>query len=86
MVTGPHAGMVPEPMGLRSLVKRSRAARHAQQNGWDVEQTKNGHFRLSRGAHIVVIAGTASDWRSDRNALSKLRRCERGICQCGRNH
>jgi predicted RNA binding protein YcfA (HicA-like mRNA interferase family) len=50
--------------------------REAQRQGWRVEQTKGGHWRLYApdGEHIVHAAGTPSDTRSLDNTLAQMRR------------
>lgn len=54
---------------LRKIVKALEA------QGFTVTVTANGHLMVSRGGQVIaVLAGSASDWRSIRNALAVLKR------------
>lgn len=49
----------------------------AAQYGRRVERTKKGHFKLiciRNEKQLVVVSGTASDYRALKNALSLLKR------------
>ncbi len=47
----------------------------AKEQGFTVETTRRGHLRVWQGDRLITtFAGTASDWRSARNALAALRR------------
>lgn len=50
--------------------------RELERQGFTVERTKGSHWlvRNSEGRAVCTIAGTASDWRSLRNAISQLRK------------
>lgn len=51
--------------------------RRAVAQGWRYETLSNGHFRLlppDRTRPAVVLAGSSSDQRALRNAISLLRR------------
>lgn len=46
-----------------------------EEQGFEVRTTRKGHLSVSRDGRIVVVfAGTPSDWRSMRNAISRARR------------
>lgn len=54
---------------LRKIVKALEA------QGFEVETTSKGHLVVSRdGALVATFSGTASDWRSIRNTLARLKR------------
>lgn len=48
----------------------------ATKQGWRVEQTKGGHWRLYApdGEHIVHAASTPSDHRALANTIAQMRR------------
>ncbi|MBT1003954.1 hypothetical protein KIH31_15290 [Paenarthrobacter sp. DKR-5] len=49
--------------------------RKLTRQGFDVRRTRGGHFAVrAAGVQVTVLAGTASDWRSTRNDLARLRR------------
>lgn len=49
----------------------------AKERGWKVEPTKNSHFRLTRGDHVVIAAGSPRNpSRSLANTLAHMKRCE----------
>ena len=51
--------------------------RAAKEQGWDVGRTKKGHLKFvppDLTKHIVIEAGTPSDWRAVNNLLSQLKR------------
>jgi hypothetical protein len=52
-----------------------RLKRLARDNGWEVEQTRNNHvaFVAPNGKRFVT-SGTASDRRSMRNHIARLRK------------
>lgn len=58
---------------MRKEMKELVAAAQAQ--GWRVEQTSKGHWRLYApdGVHIVHLPGTPSDHRSFDNCVAKMR-------------
>ncbi len=47
---------------------------------WTVTITSGGHIRLThrRSGKTLFASRTPSDWRSDRNLASQVRRAERG--------
>lgn len=51
-----------------------RILRDARRQGWDVERTKGGHWRLYApdGKNIVHAAGTPSDVRSLERLVSRM--------------
>lgn len=50
----------------------------AQAEGWTVTRTGSGHLRFTKpGRTPIFTSSTASDFRSDRNARSRLRRADR---------
>lgn len=50
--------------------------RFAEDHGWVVVPTKNGHLQWrSPGGEIVTSGSTESDWRAHRNHVARLRRC-----------
>lgn len=52
-----------------------KIAKALERQGFEVKVTKKGHISVTRdGRFVVVLAGTASDWRSMRNALAAARR------------
>lgn len=54
---------------LKKVVKALRA------QGFDVTVTRKGHLMVTHeGRFVTVFAGTASDWRSIKNALAAARR------------
>lgn len=61
----------------RSLIKRSQAASWADAHGWGLTLTKGQHLRARcpTGCCLVIISNSSSDYRSDRNAISLMRRC-----------
>lgn len=49
----------------------------ARERGWQVEVTKGSHFRLTRGEHLVIAAGSPRNpSRSLANTLAHMKRCE----------
>lgn len=51
--------------------------RAAEEQGFEVRRTKKGHWQFKPpdpNKQIVVLSGTPSDHRSERNALARLRR------------
>lgn len=43
--------------------------------GFAITRTKRGHWKVTLGSQYVTsFAGTASDWRSDKNALADCKR------------
>lgn len=46
------------------------------EQGFDVQRTRKGHFtvRTADGEYVTTLAGTPSDSRGTKNALSALRR------------
>lgn len=50
--------------------------REARRQGWRVERTKKGHYKLwpPDGGPPEILPGTPSDWRSLKNAIARLRR------------
>lgn len=42
--------------------------------GWIIERTTRNHYKVTKGAEVVVLAGTPSDPRSLRNMRAELRR------------
>jgi hypothetical protein len=71
---------------MNTKTKRTAAYQHAVRNGWEIGRTKGGHLSLRLGVHTVYAPMTPSDWRGEKNALAKLRRCESGMCQCYLRH
>lgn len=58
---------------VRQLIRRLR------KQDFDVCQTDGGHYRVSaNGGPYIVIPATPSDWRSLKNAKSRLRKI--GYC------
>jgi hypothetical protein len=54
---------------LRPLVRR------LDRQGFTCKRTRRGHVAVRAGGLVVaVLSGSPSDWRSDRNALARLRR------------
>lgn len=55
---------------VRKLLKAIEA------QGFEVTRTKKGHWLITTGdgQFVAMLAGTASDWRSWRNAIAALRR------------
>lgn len=54
---------------LKKIVKALR------EQGFDVKVTRKGHLTVTRDGRLVTtFSGTASDWRSMKNALSHARR------------
>ncbi|TME30806.1 MAG: hypothetical protein E6I66_08625 [Chloroflexi bacterium] len=55
---------------VRELVEKAR------RQGWRAEQLPNGHWKLLApdGIGIVWLAGTPSDHRWRKNAISRMRR------------
>jgi len=55
---------------LRKLLDAIEAA------GFTAKRTSDGHYvvRSGEGGYVTTLAGTPSDWRSNRNALAALRR------------
>lgn len=50
----------------------------AQGEGWTVTRTEGGHLRFTKpGRAPIYTSSTASDFRADRNARSRLRRADR---------
>jgi hypothetical protein len=51
-----------------------------ESQGYGIRYTKRGHVVVysPEGKRLATFAGTASDWRSIRNSLSRMRRAERG--------
>jgi len=54
---------------------------YAKKRGWDIEQTKNQHYRLTHPRHrtIVFTPSSPSDHRSFAAVKTKMRRVERGL-------
>jgi predicted RNA binding protein YcfA (HicA-like mRNA interferase family) len=50
--------------------------REAERQGWQVRQTKNGHWQAFSpdGAGIVTTGGTPSDHKALKNFVAQLRR------------
>lgn len=54
---------------LRELLKE------LERQGFSVSRTKKGHWAVRKDGRLVTtIAGSASDWRSNRNAIAVARR------------
>lgn len=46
-----------------------------EDQGFEIRFTKKGHVTVGLdGKLVATLAGTASDWRSAKNALARLRR------------
>lgn len=61
---------------MRKLIKA------LEDQGFEIRITKKGHVTVGKdGVLIATLAGTASDWRSGRNALARLKRA--GFRQTG---
>jgi hypothetical protein len=73
-------------MAIAGKTKRTAAYQHADKNGWEIGRTRSGHLAMRKDGHIVYAPSTPSDWRGEKNALAKLRRCERGQCHCHLRH
>ena len=58
--------------------KRLRGLRREYPN-WVITLTSGGHIRLThrRSGKTIFASRTPSDWRSDRNLASQVRRVER---------
>jgi hypothetical protein len=65
------------------LEKRSPLlARHARENGWTVEGlAPSGHVRLRHGrtGKRYTVAASPSDHRASKNAISWMKKIERGF-------
>jgi predicted RNA binding protein YcfA (HicA-like mRNA interferase family) len=48
----------------------------ARKQGWVVERTRNGHWRLRApdGVTTVIVAGTSGDQNSIQHAVARMRR------------
>lgn len=54
---------------LRKIVEALRS------QGFEVEETAKQHLVVSKdGRRVATLSGTASDWRSIRNGLARLKR------------
>lgn len=58
---------------MRKDLKKVVKALEAQ--GFEVRVTKRGHVAVYRdGRFVVMFAGTASDWRSMKNSITRAKR------------
>lgn len=53
-----------------------RLVRDAEQQGWTVSETRNGHFKFQApdGEFTYIAASTPSEYRGNRNMLAALKR------------
>jgi predicted RNA binding protein YcfA (HicA-like mRNA interferase family) len=52
-----------------------RLFKSLEEQGFEVTQTRNGHYRIRKdGRWVAIMAGTPSDRRAWLNAIAQLRR------------
>lgn len=59
-------------MGKSSEVQK--LLRELRRQGFETTMTKGGHYRVTKGEHMVHMPATPSDFRSMKNTLSHLRK------------
>lgn len=75
-----RGGKVPASARARSMTKGIQSqnmrelATKAVEQGWTLERTGSGHYRLTKGSEHIVFAATTSDMRAWRNVRATMKR------------